>query len=182
MVSLQHYSPCRSQIVRQDCWVTNTFIFTAVSSLSALVVHMGELVSCGAKKVASNFCLSVIISLLLRVHYWVREFQKYLGRCKCSIVFHMKTQFLFSCLFKTVLVKITQSSWEASGRVQASGQISQSLWGFPGGSDSKESICNAQDLGSIPGLGRSPGEGNGNPLQNSSLENSMLAFTDGGSD
>ena len=69
----------------------------------------------------------------------------------CSIVFHMKTQFLFSCLFKTVLVKITQSSWEASGRVQASGQISQSLWGFPGGSDSKESICNAGDLGSILG-------------------------------
>ena len=35
----------------------------------------------------------------------------------------------------------------------------------PGGSDSKESACNAGDLGSIPGLGRSPGEGNGNPLQ-----------------
>ena len=36
---------------------------------------------------------------------------------------------------------------------------------FPGGSDSKASACNAGDLGSIPGLGRSPGEGNGNPLQ-----------------
>ena len=45
--------------------------------------------------------------------------------------------------------------------------------GFPGGSDSKESACNAGDLGSIPGLGRSPGEGNGNPLQYSGLENSM---------
>ena len=44
-------------------------------------------------------------------------------------------------------------------------------WGFPGGSDSKESACNAGDPGSIPGLGRSPGEGNGNPLQNSGLEN-----------
>ena len=44
---------------------------------------------------------------------------------------------------------------------------------FPGGSDGKESACNAGDLGSIPGLGRSPGEGNGNPLQYSSLENSM---------
>ena len=43
--------------------------------------------------------------------------------------------------------------------------------GFPGGSDSKESACNAGDLGSIPGLGRSPGEGNGNPLQYSCLEN-----------
>ena len=36
---------------------------------------------------------------------------------------------------------------------------------FPGGSDSKASACNVGDLGSIPGLGRSPGEGNGNPLQ-----------------
>ena len=41
------------------------------------------------------------------------------------------------------------------------------------GSDGKESICNAQDLGSIPGLGRFPGEGNGYPLQYSCLENSM---------
>ena len=43
--------------------------------------------------------------------------------------------------------------------------------GFPGGSDSKESVCNSGDPGSIPGLGRSPGEGNGNPLQYSCLEN-----------
>ena len=45
--------------------------------------------------------------------------------------------------------------------------------GFPGGSDSKESACNAGDLGLITGLGRSPGEGNGNPLQSSCLENCM---------
>ena len=45
--------------------------------------------------------------------------------------------------------------------------------GFPGGSDGKDSACNAGDPGSIPGLGRSPGEGNGNPLQYSCLENSM---------
>ena len=43
--------------------------------------------------------------------------------------------------------------------------------GFPGGSDSKESACNAGHPGSIPGLGRSPGEGNGTPLQYSCLEN-----------
>ena len=41
------------------------------------------------------------------------------------------------------------------------------VWSIPGGSDSKESTCNAGDLGSIPGSGRSPGEGNGNPLQHS---------------
>ena len=44
---------------------------------------------------------------------------------------------------------------------------------FPGGSDGKESACNAGDLGLIPGLGKSPGEGNGNPRQYSGLENSM---------
>ena len=53
------------------------------------------------------------------------------------------------------------------------GPILVTLWevGFPGGSDSKESACNMGDLGLIPGLGRSPGEGHGNPLQYSCLEN-----------
>ena len=45
--------------------------------------------------------------------------------------------------------------------------------GFPGGSASKESASNAGDVGSSPGLGRSPGDGNGNPLQYSCLENPM---------
>ena len=44
---------------------------------------------------------------------------------------------------------------------------------FPGGSDGKASAYNAGDPGSIPGLGRSPGEGNGNPLQYPCLENPM---------
>ena len=47
------------------------------------------------------------------------------------------------------------------------------LDGGTGGSDGKESACNTGDLGSIPGLGRSPGEGNGNPLQYSCPENPM---------
>ena len=45
--------------------------------------------------------------------------------------------------------------------------------GFPGGSEGKASVYNAGDLGSIPGSGRSFGEGNGNPLQYSCLENAM---------
>ena len=44
---------------------------------------------------------------------------------------------------------------------------------FPGGSDGKASVYNAGDLGSIPGSGRSPGEGNGNPLQYYCLKNPM---------
>ena len=44
---------------------------------------------------------------------------------------------------------------------------------FPGGSEVKASACNVGDPGSVPGSGRSPGEGNGNPLQYSCLENPM---------
>ena len=49
----------------------------------------------------------------------------------------------------------------------------QTMVGFPGGSDVKASAYNVGDLGLIPGLGRSPGEGTGNLLQYSCLENSM---------
>ena len=49
--------------------------------------------------------------------------------------------------------------------------ILHKLPGFPGGSDGKETFCNAEDPGSIPGSGRSPGEGNGNPFQYSCLDN-----------
>ena len=57
--------------------------------------------------------------------------------------------------------------------------------GFPGGSDGKESTCNVGNLGSIPGLGRSPEEGHDNPLQCSCLENphgqrSLAGYSPGG--
>ena len=51
--------------------------------------------------------------------------------------------------------------------------LPSALEGFPGSSDGKESTCNAGDPGSIPGLGKSPGEENGNPLHYSCLENPM---------
>ena len=51
--------------------------------------------------------------------------------------------------------------------------------GFPGGSVGKESACNEGDLGSTPGLGRSPGEGKGYPLQYPDLENSMDCIVHG---
>ena len=53
------------------------------------------------------------------------------------------------------------------------GMLSGRFKGFPGSSDGNEPACNARDPGLIPGLGRSPGEGNGYPLQYSCLENSM---------
>ena len=55
----------------------------------------------------------------------------------------------------------------------ANRRVLKLCFGLPGGSDGKESACNAGDLASIPGLGRSPGEGTGNPFQYSCLETSM---------
>ena len=52
-------------------------------------------------------------------------------------------------------------------------RVSLSLWGLPCSSNGKESACDAGDQGLIPGSGRSPGDGNGNPLQYSCLENPM---------
>ena len=74
------------------------------------------------------------------------------ARVKSSHV--IKTEFLSVLILKT-------ASWFKQD------------WGFPGGSDGKESACSAGDPDSIPGSGRSPGEGNGNPLQHSCLENPM---------
>ena len=58
-------------------------------------------------------------------------------------------------------------------RTVALSHLAEEYLGFPGGSDGKESTCNVGDPGSIPGSGRSPGGGHGNPLQYSCLENSM---------
>ena len=63
--------------------------------------------------------------------------------------------------------KIPYASWCNNKKIKFD------ILGFPGGSDSKESACNAGDPGPIPGSGRSPGEGIGYPLQYSCLENSM---------
>ena len=64
-------------------------------------------------------------------------------------------------------------SWVRTLFLGLSYQGTNPTMGFPGGSDGKESACNAGDPGSKPELARSPGEGNGNPLQYSCLKNSM---------
>ena len=65
--------------------------------------------------------------------------------------------------------------WQIDGETMET-LMDFTFWGFPGGSDGKVSAYNAGDPGSIPGLGRSPGEGNGNPLQYFCLENSMVRW------
>jgi len=88
-------------------------------------------------------------------------------------------------LFSHEVVSIFAISWPAALQVPLSSTISQSLLKFisiewpPLGSGGKESACNGGDLGSIPGLGRSPGEGKGHPFQYSGLENSMDSIVHG---
>ena len=66
---------------------------------------------------------------------------------------------------------LAAAAWEIKENHTWCIELISATQGFPGGSDGKESTCNAGDLGSIPELGRSPGEGYGNPLQYSCLEN-----------
>ena len=81
-----------------------------------------------------------------------------------------------SLTFRTIWVTLLMSGvlWASWIQISISFLIFQQVllyMGFPCGSDGKESACNAGDLGLIPGLGRSPGGGHGNPLQYSGLEN-----------
>ena len=96
----------------------------------------------------------------------------------------LKQNTSYKCTFRhrsrIVLSDMSQSSWRYGRIYKLVGALclaeesedGQSR-GFPGGSDSKASAYNVEDLSSIPGSGRSPGEGNSNPLQYSCLENSM---------
>ena len=91
-------------------------------------------------------------------HIKKKNLQKYRSRSGGTVI-------AASMLFPPTLNSL-QSSLEQAG-------LSFVLLHFPDGSDSKESACNAGDPGSVPGLGRFPEEGNGNPLQYSCLENPM---------
>ena len=77
---------------------------------------------------------------------------------------------LIFLIIKKRTLNILQHGWTLKTGVKCFTHFNS--WGFPGSSTGKEYACNAGNLGSIPGLGRSPGEGNGNSLQYSCLENS----------
>ena len=68
-------------------------------------------------------------------------------------------------------IALTIQTFVGKARSVLFNMLSRFIMRFPGHSDGKESACNVGDLGLIPGLGRSPGEGNGNPLQYSCLAN-----------
>ena len=84
------------------------------------------------------------------------------------IVWYFKVYKALSQTSSHLTVTLVMSAWQA-----LSPHFENVLTGFPGGSDSKESACSATDQGSIPGTGRSPGEGNAYPLHYTCLENSM---------
>ena len=78
------------------------------------------------------------------------------------------------CWWLKTLLKINAHKWVTSSEhAHLFKKYFHCSGHFPGGSDGKASACNAGDLGSIPGLGRYPEEGNGNPLQCSCLKNPM---------
>ena len=81
--------------------------------------------------------------------------------------------------FSTIFRRPQFNSWVRKIRWRRDRLPTLIFLGFPGGSAGKKSACNATDLGSIPGLGRSSGEGNGYPLQYSSLDNSMDCIVHG---
>ena len=99
--------------------------------------------------VAQTFCASVCLPVVKGGSKWVRHIQQ-------SRELDLQT-----------------GSGHSFGNLRNWDPARKLTRGFPGGSDGKESACNAGDLGSVPGLGRSPGEGKGHTLQYSGLENSM---------
>ena len=100
----------------------------------------------------------------------------YQGRPYCKLDQWFSPKVFFSCLLAVKYISpcFCSASLETKHPMLPH---SPSFQDFPDGSDGKESACNAGDPGSIPGLGRFPGEGNGNPLQYSCLENSMNEAT-----
>ena len=90
---------------------------------------------------------------------------------RCSAFFTVQLSHPYTTNGKTIA--LTRRTFVGKVVSLLFNMLSRLVIGFPGGSEDKASACNAGDLGSIPGLGRSPGEANGNPLQYSCLENPM---------
>ena len=106
-------------------------------------------------------------SLMATVH-WVKKSQTWLSDSNCSLIF------LSLWTFQADLaISSFQFQGSIPGLARSLEEEMETHWDFPGGSEGKPSVYNVGDPCSIPGLGRSPGEGNANPLQCSCLGNPM---------
>ena len=114
---------------------------------------------------SARSCPAFWLSLYLKSDCW-----RGLQSCSCH-----QLQMNFFSIWTSILVR-----WETQKNLMRFLSTYLSYWeGFPSGSAGKESACNVGDLGWIPGLGRSPGEEKGYPLQYSDLENSMDCIVHG---
>ena len=129
-------------------------------------------------------CILAFLIMAFRSHMVTKE------RCVCLVAQLCPTLFdpMDEAHKASLSMGILQAGvleWVAMPSSKGSSQPRDRTLGFPGGSAGKESVCNAGDLGLIPGLGRSPGGGHGNPLQYSCLENphgqrSLAGYRPGG--
>ena len=148
-----------------------------VSCISFAESLLGQSVSCS--EIQGQWCGVRPRNLHFDLLYWTPQ-------CTASFIHTWKNMQCLLCVWQYSFVKNTflclrltllHPFYEFLLRIMAYYFIKITLFlGFPGDSNSKESACNAGGLGSIPGSGRSPGEGNGNSLPHSCLEN----FMDGG--
>ena len=97
----------------------------------------------------------------------------FLGRTRKQLILNEKSDVLLYQNLRFQFIKICHEESKKGSYKPGENIHSTYILGLPSGSGGKESACNTTDLGSIPGLGRSPGEENGNPLQYSCLENPM---------
>ena len=120
---------------------------------------------------STDINLAYSINLLFQ-KFWIKNLTQ-LSKCRhktyikncCCLIFFSNYQVIFSII---CLTKLLHFNFKSTLLIAL-----KSFKGFPCGSAHKDSTCNAGHLGSIPGLGRSPGEGKVYPLQYSGLENSM---------
>ena len=112
-----------------------------------------------------RFPRSLLLTLTRRARGWSRSLIR--GNAKASLLFWNATA---SAPVFAARKSCPRTLFNENANYKT---VHMAYQGFPGGSDGKESTCNVGDPGSIPGFGRSPGDGNGSPLQYSELENSM---------
>ena len=139
---------------------------------------------CNSLSVCANKAVSGFLNLAPVRNQWTTQVQ-----CFVPFVFCLTLSFFNQiCNFNdTSSVRLSprpmtnEKHYQWLMLVLSWGRLASILWslGFPGGSDGKESTCNAGDLGSTPWFGRSPGEGNGYPLQYSGQRNSMDCMAHG---